>query len=93
MFVDNSKKKSLQDRGMITRFPNKSKVFFSVRNVCCSYTKAILSSSRPLQERRNLGQISDIISRLGVEREEKCWQLLNLTYSFHYVFAPLKTLR
>ena len=48
MFVDNSKKKSLQDRGMIIRFSYKSK-FFSVRNVYCSYTKAILSSSRPLK--------------------------------------------
>ena len=28
MFVDNSKKKSLQDRGMIIRFSYKSKVFF-----------------------------------------------------------------
>ena len=47
-FVDNSKKKSLQDCVMIIRFLNTAKGF-SVRNVYCSYTKAILSVSRILK--------------------------------------------
>jgi len=60
-FLDSRKKNSLQSIvGWSSGFQTKLKVF-SVRNVFCSYTKAILSPSRPLKwegTRANLGHNS-----------------------------------